>query len=93
MFPHYFTFQFIYGELPHAKILDTARNCVYKIMGAIFRGKPPAVRPANCSGAVSRLWDLFERCWSKEPSMRPDAATILQFLEENWENIAAELDK
>jgi len=54
-------------------------------MRAIEEGKPPALHPENCTGAISGLWDLFEACWSKEPSERPNAAAVRQFLEENLE--------
>jgi hypothetical protein len=62
-------------------------------MTAIEKGKPPAARPANCTGAISRLWDLFEECWRKEPSERPDATAVCQFLEENREQLFADLEK
>jgi hypothetical protein len=62
-------------------------------MSAIQDGILPAVRPANCAGTVSHLWDIFEACWSIEPSKRPDAAAVCQFLEENGEQLIAELEK
>jgi hypothetical protein len=62
-------------------------------MIAIEKGNPPAIRPENCVGAVSRLWDLFEECWREEPSSRPDAAAVCRFLEENREQLVAELEK
>jgi hypothetical protein len=61
-------------------------------MRAIEKGKPPALRPENCAGAISGLWDLFEKCWSKDPSERPDAAAICQFLEGNKEQLVTELE-
>jgi hypothetical protein len=62
-------------------------------MSAIEKGEPPAVRPENCAGTVSRLWDLFEACWIIKPDKRPDAAAVCQFLEENKEQLVAELDE
>jgi hypothetical protein len=60
-------------------------------MRAIDKGNPHAIRPANCTGAVSGLWDLFEKCWSRDVAHRPDAAAICQYLEENKEQLIADL--
>jgi hypothetical protein len=60
-------------------------------MTAIAEGKPPAVRPANCTEIVSQLWDLFEECWSKDPARRPDAAAICEWLEANMEQVQRSL--
>jgi hypothetical protein len=61
-------------------------------MRALEKGKPPAVRPENCTGTVSALWALFEACWSKGPSKRPDAAAVCEFLDENREQLITELE-
>ncbi len=62
-------------------------------MLAIEKGKIPAIRPENCTEAVSGLWDLSEACWNKEPSKRPEAAAICRYLEENKEELIADLEK
>lgn len=78
---------------PHAKIPNGGAHPEFKIMKAIEDGKPPALRPENSTGAVSGLWNLFEECWSKEPSKRPDAAAVCRFLEKNQERLVNELGK
>jgi hypothetical protein len=62
-------------------------------MRAIEQGKPPALRPKNCTGVVSDLWDLFEECWSTDPSERPDAEAVCRFLQENREKLVNVLEK
>ena len=43
-------------------------------------------------GAIASLWDLFDICWRKDPAERPDAATICQWLEENGQQLVADLE-
>ena len=62
-------------------------------MRAIEKGKSPALRPENCTGVISELWHLFEACWDKEPSMRPDAVATCKFLEDNEVQLIDELNK
>ena len=85
--------KFIYSKPPYANILDSSRNPVFKIMAAIQDGLPPATPLSNCSGTISGLWNLFEACWDKDPSKRPEAATICQFLKDNEEDLIIELEK
>jgi hypothetical protein len=90
MLPHQFDSKFIYGKPPHANISDAMRNPAFMIISALDKGKPPALRPANCAGD---LWDFFEVCWSIDPDMRPDAVAACQFLEENREQLVTDLEK
>jgi hypothetical protein len=93
-FPHLYISQFIYGIQPHSHIRDTE----FMPAGALIRltitiGRLPATRPKNCTSTILGLWDLFEACWSKDPSKRPSAADVCQFLEENQEQLIAELER
>lgn len=63
----------------------------YKIIIEISKEAPPAVRPKDTPGAVSGLWDMFERCWSLKPADRPNAETICGFLREHHERLATDL--
>jgi hypothetical protein len=55
-------------------------------------GEPPTRRPASCAGAVSDLWDLFEKCWSIDPANRPDAGNVCEYLEGGPGQLVAELE-
>jgi serine/threonine protein kinase len=85
--------QFIYSKPPHANIPDSKPNAGFRIMTAIEDGRPPATRPPNCTDIISGLWSLFEKCWSQDPSERPEAVAICKFLDDNEEKLIAELEK
>jgi hypothetical protein len=70
---------------------ETPPEC--KVMKAIEEDNLPTPRPENCTDTISKLWDLFEACWSKEGYRRRDAVTVCQFLEENKEKLVVELEK
>ena len=84
--------QFVYSKPPYANIPDSKPNASSRIMGAIEGGGSPATRPSNCPGTISGLWDLFEECWSQDPSKRPEAVAICKFLDNNEEKLIAELE-
>jgi len=84
--------QFIYSRPPHANIADTGPNPSYKIMKAIEMAEPPTHRPANCAGAVSDIWNLFEKCWSIDPVERPDAGKVCEYLEGDRQQLVAGLE-
>jgi hypothetical protein len=62
-------------------------------MRAIEKLKPPTRRPANCAGAVSDLWNLFEKCWIIDPAERPNAGKVCEYLEGDREQLVAELEQ
>lgn len=88
--PHYF--QFLYSTLPHSDIPSKGR-ADYRVTKAIDDKKPPAIRPPNAEGAIADLWTLFERAWSLEPSLRPSAGDVCQFLRQRSEDIAKEFPR
>lgn len=65
-------------------------------MAGILRGKRPP-RPKH-PAITGRVWRLIQRCWDKDPRLRPDAAEILQELNESsvsrpaWQIPTRELD-
>jgi hypothetical protein len=63
----------------------------YKIIIEISKKVPPAVRPEDTPGAVSELWDMFQRCWNLKPTDRPKAENVCRFLREHHERLATDL--
>ncbi|KAK1218361.1 hypothetical protein PQX77_018959 [Marasmius sp. AFHP31] len=59
-----------------------------KIMIQVLSGQrpglPPGVRPPNI------LWDLIENCWLEDANARPDAAKVLEVLDE-WISLGDDL--
>lgn len=50
----------------------------YAAMTAILNGERPP-RPAH-SSCTNYLWNLIQRCWDKDPSLRPGISEVLQIL-------------
>lgn len=64
----------------------------YWVQRAIDDKNPPGTRPRNTNGVTSDLWSLFERSWSLDPSFRPSAADLCQFLSERGNEVAEAFD-
>jgi hypothetical protein len=76
---------------PYSYVENEQRHAEYKIYRDIAEGKPPAIRPDSLNHTKSKLWDHFESCWNTEAQRRPNAAQVLDFLEENGRGIAQPL--
>ncbi|EIW81847.1 kinase-like protein [Coniophora puteana RWD-64-598 SS2] len=58
----------------------------FSLVNAISNGTLPG-RPVAGPGAAQlddALWDMITRCWRSEPSERPTAKVVIQFLEERY---------
>lgn len=73
--------EFCFLQLPYA---HRKHNCFGQIYTDIKAGKPPACRPnPHHHSDEIQIWDILDECWRKAPQDRPDAQSILAWMEDS----------
>lgn len=80
--------QFILRSRPH----QDSGSFTAAVYIDIHNGQPPAERPLYTEGSVVRLWDFLDTCWDLDPTKRPSAASVSQFITSYGDEIAKEID-
>jgi hypothetical protein len=62
------------GEVPFSGIYDNIVMIMVGIRNTIPNRPVAQIPPTSAQGDT--LWDLFCRCWDREPSNRPSAAEV-----------------
>ncbi|KAG8755312.1 hypothetical protein FRC14_004154 [Serendipita sp. 396] len=70
--------EFVFSLLPY----HHRQNCrPGMIIRDILRGVEPAIRPPGLDSFMDLIWDIVERCLSREPSQRPLAEDVSFWME------------
>ena len=69
-------FQLATGKMPFSELPDP------NIPVMVLKGKRPAKPRTLAPGMTPAVWKITKKCWNEKPKDRPEADTVLRYLED-----------